>query len=58
MFRCVKEVLKLLLNERILNQETFQSLVIQAENMINSRPLTEVPLDNEISESLTPNHLR
>ncbi|KAF2893787.1 hypothetical protein ILUMI_12386 [Ignelater luminosus] len=33
-----------------------QSCLVAAENTVNSRPLTYLPLDSEQSEALTPNH--
>ncbi|XP_055842438.1 uncharacterized protein LOC129909379 [Episyrphus balteatus] len=38
------------------NDELFRSYLKEVEDMINSRPLTYLPLDSEESESLTPNH--
>ncbi|XP_055630813.1 uncharacterized protein LOC129771320 [Toxorhynchites rutilus septentrionalis] len=39
-----------------LDEEGFQTLVVEAEGIVNSRPLTYLPLDSEDSEALTPNH--
>ncbi|XP_065086118.1 uncharacterized protein LOC135708103 [Ochlerotatus camptorhynchus] len=39
-----------------LDEEGLQTLVVEAEGIVNSRPLTYLPLDAEDSEALTPNH--
>ncbi|XP_055527233.1 uncharacterized protein LOC129719850 [Wyeomyia smithii] len=36
--------------------EGLQTLVVEAERLVNSRPLTYLPLDSEESEALIPNH--
>lgn len=38
------------------NDEALQTILLDAEAMINSRPLTYVPLETADEESLTPNH--
>ncbi|XP_055918648.1 uncharacterized protein LOC129950751 [Eupeodes corollae] len=38
------------------NDELFRSFLMEVEDMINSRPLTYLPLDSEQSEAITPNH--
>ena len=43
-------------SEGKLDDEGLQTLVVEAEKIVNSRPLTYLPLDSEESEALTPNH--
>ncbi|XP_017464838.1 PREDICTED: uncharacterized protein LOC108358176 [Rhagoletis zephyria] len=57
MVRSVKRVLMFTLKERAPQLETLHSLLIEAENLINSRPLTHVPIESTDAEPLTPNHL-
>lgn len=38
------------------DDETFETILTEAEAMINSRPLTYVPLESADQEALTPNH--
>ncbi|XP_062537897.1 uncharacterized protein LOC134206225 [Armigeres subalbatus] len=38
------------------NDETLATILLEAEAMINSRPLTYVPLESADQEALTPNH--
>ncbi|XP_055523038.1 uncharacterized protein LOC129717210 [Wyeomyia smithii] len=33
-----------------------KTLVVEAESVVNSRPLTYIPLETELQEALTPNH--
>lgn len=56
MVRSVKAVVGHLLNDKSLRPATLESFLIEAENMVNSRPLTYVPLETENDEALTPNH--
>ncbi|XP_055614770.1 uncharacterized protein LOC129761092 [Toxorhynchites rutilus septentrionalis] len=39
-----------------LNDETLATLVVEAEGIVNSRPLTYLPIPSEESEALAPNH--
>ncbi|XP_059223223.1 uncharacterized protein LOC131997003 [Stomoxys calcitrans] len=57
MVRSVKTVLYRIMPTRSPNDETLVSMMSEVENIINSRPLTYVPIDNESQEALTPNHL-
>lgn len=54
--RSVKSSLETLSVSRTPDEETFQTLLIEVEGIVNSRPLTFVPLESEEAEALTPNH--
>lgn len=54
--QCVKRVLQRTLKEAAPRLETFHSVLIEAENIVNSRPLTDIPLSSTSAEPLTPNH--
>ncbi|XP_053686345.1 uncharacterized protein LOC128735887 [Sabethes cyaneus] len=54
--RSVKSAMKDAYNEGKLSDEELLTLVVEAENIVNSRPLTYLPLDSEESAALTPNH--
>ncbi|XP_062704803.1 uncharacterized protein LOC134287149 [Aedes albopictus] len=56
MVRSVKTALGTLPETRKLDDESFMTLLAEAEHMVNSRPLTFLPIDSEEQESLTPNH--
>ncbi|XP_062538389.1 uncharacterized protein LOC134206677 [Armigeres subalbatus] len=43
-------------SEGKLDDEGLQTLVVEAERLVNSRPLTYLPLEAEESEAITPNH--
>lgn len=54
--KAVKISLYAALPSRTPNDELLHGCLISAENIVNSRPLTYLPLDTEESEALTPNH--
>ncbi|KXJ68243.1 hypothetical protein RP20_CCG004852 [Aedes albopictus] len=54
--RSVKTGLAVLSTSRNPDEETFGTVVAEVEAIVNSRPLTHVPLDSEDDEALTPNH--
>ncbi|XP_058449081.1 uncharacterized protein LOC131429047 [Malaya genurostris] len=54
--RSVKEALTALDDGRKLTDEILQTAIVEAEDMINSRPLTYVSEQSNEAEALTPNH--
>lgn len=56
LIRSVKKNLYHITNLRNIQDELFRNLLIEVENVVNSRPLTYVPIDCDASEALTPNH--
>ncbi|XP_055597343.1 uncharacterized protein LOC129747259 [Uranotaenia lowii] len=56
MVRSIKTAMEAANGERSLDDEALLTLTIDAEYMVNSRPLTYMPLESNESEALTPNH--
>lgn len=56
MVRAVKVSLKPRLAKRNPTRQELHGYFTEIENIINSRPLTYVPIDDAESEALTPNH--
>ncbi|XP_053691178.1 uncharacterized protein LOC128739706 [Sabethes cyaneus] len=56
LIQSVKKILARVKPQRVPTEEALRSYLIQVENIINSRPLTHVPVDNHSSPALTPNH--
>ncbi|XP_065076354.1 uncharacterized protein LOC135699956 [Ochlerotatus camptorhynchus] len=54
--RSVKAAIGDAYREGKLNDEELQTVIVKAEGIVNTRPLTYLPLDSAESESLTPNH--
>ncbi|XP_038116954.1 uncharacterized protein LOC119769127 [Culex quinquefasciatus] len=54
--RSVKTALAAMYTSRVPNEETLATLLVEAESIVNSRPLTFIPLQSEQQEALTPNH--
>ena len=52
----VKSSLRNMDLSRTPTEETLRRALVQAERLVNSRPLTHIPVDPEEKESLTPNH--
>ncbi|XP_058828074.1 uncharacterized protein LOC131687983 [Topomyia yanbarensis] len=56
MVRSAKNALKAIHDGRKLNDEILLTVLAEAEDMVNSRPLTYLPQESAENESLTPNH--
>ena len=54
--KSIKRVLASTLKEVSPQVETLRSLLIEAENVVNSRPLTHLPVTVDNLDPLTPNH--
>lgn len=54
--RSVKTALAAMDTSRTPNEETLATILIEAESVVNSRPLTYIPLETAQQEALTPNH--
>ena len=57
LIRSTRKVLNGLVKEQTLDDESLQTLMCEAESIINGRPLTKVSDDPRDLEPLTPNHL-
>lgn len=56
MVRSIKNVLYKIMPTRLPTDEILRGMMAEVENIINSRPLTYIPIDDETKEALTPNH--
>lgn len=54
--RTVKNTFMSISTTKNPDDETFSTVIAEVESMINSRPLTYIPMDPGNEESLTPNH--
>ncbi|GBP24674.1 hypothetical protein EVAR_15880_1 [Eumeta japonica] len=54
--RSIKTALAATLRERSPREEVLHTLLLEAEHIVNSRPLTEVDIEPAEAEGLTPNH--
>lgn len=53
---CVKRTLASVLRERAPREEVLSTLLLEAESIVNSRPLTHVSVEVDDAPALTPNH--
>ena len=57
MIRTVRKVLMAIMPQRSISDEVLATVFSEAENLVNSRPLTKLTTDKDDDEPLTPNHL-
>ena len=56
MIRSIRRVLSVLLGKQVLTDEVLSTVLIEAEGIVNGRPLTKCSEDPDDGEVLTPNH--
>ncbi|XP_055542724.1 uncharacterized protein LOC129728316 [Wyeomyia smithii] len=56
LIRSIKQNFERMQASRLPTQEVLESTLIEIENIVNSRLLTNIPIDNDDSPVLTPNH--
>ena len=54
--QCTKRTLKAILANRVVSKEVLRTALLEAEGILNSRPITHVLSDAGDIEALTPNH--
>ena len=54
--QCTKKTLKSVLQNRIVAKEVLRIALVEAEGILNGRPITHVSSDADNIEALTPNH--
>ena len=54
--QCSKKILKAILKDRVVPKEALRTALVEAEGILNSRPITHVSDAGDI-EALTPNRL-
>ena len=55
--RTVRKVLRALIKEQVLDEESLSTLMCEVEAIVNGRPITKLSDDPRDLEPLTPNHL-
>ena len=54
--QCTKKMLKAILADRVVSKEVLRTAIVEAEGILNSRPITHVSNDAGDIKALTPNH--
>nr|CAB3263158.1 uncharacterized protein LOC104265735 [Phallusia mammillata] len=58
LIRSIRKILNLMLHESsIVSEDTLRTLMVEVENILNSRPLTPVTFSPSNDVPLTPNHI-
>lgn len=57
LIRSTKRILRSLVGNRELNDESLRTFLVEAEKIMNDRPITPVSRDPQDLEALTPNHI-
>jgi hypothetical protein len=57
LIKTVKKALYAVLNEKVPKEDTLQTLLVEVEFLVYSRPVTNVSSDPEDPESITPNQI-
>ena len=57
LIRSVKRILRSMIGERLLNDESLRTFLAEVEKIMNDRPITRVSHDSRDQEALTPNHV-
>jgi len=55
--RTVRKVMKALIKQQVLDDESLNTLMCEVESIVNGRPITKVSDDPRDLNALTPNHL-
>jgi len=55
--RSIRKILRALLGQQLVSDETLQTLMSEVEGILNGRPLTPVSSNPKDLDPLTPNHL-
>ena len=57
LIRSTKKILRSLVGQRELNDESLRTFLVEVEKIMNDRPITPVSSDPKDLEALTPNHI-
>ena len=57
LIRSIRRILHSMVGERLVDEETLRTFLIEVEKILNDRPITPVSDDPKDLEALTPNHI-